>query len=41
MENIIKVGVGVMILNDNKILLGHRSKDRKDTGGIYLDSTRW
>jgi len=39
MENIIKVGVGVMILNDNKILLGHRSKDRKDTGGIFEPDT--
>ncbi len=39
MENIIKVGVGVMILDGNKILLGHRSKTRKDTGGIYEPDT--
>ncbi len=24
-----------MILNENKILLGHRAKNKKDTGGIY------
>ena len=35
MENNIKVGIGVMILNENKILLGHRVKNKKDTGGIY------
>lgn len=35
MENNIKVGIGVMILNENKILLGHRAKNKKDTGGIF------
>jgi ADP-ribose pyrophosphatase YjhB (NUDIX family) len=30
----IKVGVGVIIRDGNKILLGHRCKDKKDTGGI-------
>ena len=35
MENHIRVGIGVMILNENKILLGHRAKNKKDTGGIY------
>ena len=35
MENYIRVGIGVMILNENKILLGHRGKNKKDTGGIY------
>ena len=35
MDNVIKIGVGVMILEDNKVLLGHRSKNKKDTGGIY------
>lgn len=35
MENIIKVGLGVMIKNENKVLLGHRAKNRKDTGGIF------
>ncbi len=31
----IKTGVGVMLINDNKILLGHRVISSKDTGGIY------
>ncbi len=35
MDKQIKVGIGVMILDGNKILLGHRSKNKKDTGGIY------
>lgn len=35
MEQHIKVGIGVMILEGNKILLGHRAKNKKDTGGIY------
>ena len=35
MDKHIKVGIGVMILDGNKILLGHRAKDKKDTGGIY------
>ncbi len=35
MNNNIKVGIGVMILDGNKILLGHRSVNKKDTGGIY------
>ena len=35
MEQIIKTGVGVMLLNDNKVLLGHRVNRAKDTGGIY------
>lgn len=35
MDNHIKVGIGVMILDNNKILLGHRCKNKKDTGGIY------
>ena len=35
MEKYVKVGIGVMILDGNKILLGHRSKNKKDTGGIY------
>lgn len=33
--NNIKVGVGVMILIDNKVLLGHRNPKALDTGGIY------
>lgn len=35
MENVIKVGIGVMIKNGNKILLGHRCDNYKDTGGIH------
>lgn len=35
MENIIKVGIGVIIRDGNKILLGHRCNNYKDTGGIY------
>lgn len=35
MDNIIKVGIGIMILKNNKILLGHRVKNGDDTGGIY------
>ena len=35
MEKQIKVGVGVMIVEDNKILLGHRVEKAEDTGGIY------
>ena len=31
----IKVGIGVVILDDNKVLLGHRCTKGKDTGGIY------
>lgn len=33
--NYIKVGVGVIILDDDKILLGHRVNNYKDTGGIH------
>ncbi len=35
MENVIKIGIGVMILDGNKILLGHRVAKGNDTGGIY------
>ena len=35
MENFVRVGIGVMIKDDNKILLGHRTINRKDTGGIF------
>lgn len=35
MENVIKVGVGVMIKDGGKILLGHRVARYRDTGGIY------
>ena len=39
MDKIIKVGIGVMIKDGNKILLGHRSAKRKDTGGIFEPDT--
>ncbi len=35
MDKEIKTGVGVMLLQDNKVLLGHRLPNIKDTGGIY------
>ena len=35
MEKYIRIGIGVMILDGNKVLLGHRAKNKKDTGGIY------
>lgn len=35
MGDTIKVGIGVMIIKDNRILLGHRIAGGKDTGGIF------
>lgn len=35
MENVIKVGVGVVIEKEGFILMGHRVNNYKDTGGIY------
>lgn len=35
MEKVIKVGLGIMIIKDHQILLGHRIINGKDTGGIY------
>ena len=35
MEKVIRTGVGVMLINNNKILLGHRVNKAQDTGGIY------
>ena len=35
MPNQVKVGIGVIILDDNRVLLGHRAHDSQDTGGIY------
>ncbi len=39
MENYVRVGIGIMIKDGNKVLLGHRSKNRKDTGGIFEPDT--
>ena len=35
MNKYIKIGIGVMILDGNKILLGHRSKNKKAKGGSF------
>ena len=35
----IKTGIGVLILDGNKVLLGHRSVNMIDTGGIYEPDT--
>lgn len=35
MEKVIKVGLGIMIIKNHQILLGHRVVNGKDTGGIY------
>lgn len=35
MNKQIKTGIGVLIVDGNKILLGHRAKTAQDTGGIY------
>lgn len=35
MEKVIKVGLGIMIIKEHQILLGHRVVNGKDTGGIY------
>lgn len=35
MSSIIKVGIGVMILDEGRVLLGHRAVNKRDTGGIY------
>lgn len=34
-EKRVRVGIGVMVKDKNKILLGHRAKKREDTGGIF------
>ena len=35
MDGVIKVGLGIMIKDGDKVLLGHRSEKYGDTGGIY------
>lgn len=35
MEEIIRVGIGVLIVQNGRILLGHRVQNAADTGGIY------
>ena len=39
MDKHIKVGIGIMIKNKDKVLLGHRHTNQKDTGGIYEPDT--
>ena len=34
MNNVVRVGIGVMVIKDNQVLLGHRLAKREDTGGI-------
>ena len=34
MNNVVRVGIGVMIIDNGKVLLGHRLSKRSDTGGI-------
>lgn len=45
MDKYIKIGIGVMILDGNKILLGHRAKDKKrywwNIWSRLLDFARW
>ena len=40
MNNQIKVGLACIVRKDDKILLGHRSLNRKDTGGIH-EPDKW
>lgn len=35
MDRVIKIGLGIMIKDGNKVLLGHRCENYGDTGGIY------
>mgnify|MGYP000198168964 CR=1 FL=1 len=39
MDHIIQVGIGVLIVRENRVLLGHRVRKGKDTGGIYEPGT--
>lgn len=39
MDKQIKVGIGLMIKDNDKVLLGHRHAKQKDTGGIYEPDT--
>lgn len=39
MNDYIKVGIGVLLVVDDKILLGHRVENGIDTGGIYEPDT--
>ena len=38
MEKIIKVGIGVLLIKNNQILLGHRVKDGVDTGVYQVEN---
>lgn len=35
MDRVIKIGLGIMIKDGNKVLLGYRCENYGDTGGIY------
>ncbi|MBR0451278.1 MAG: GNAT family N-acetyltransferase [Oscillospiraceae bacterium] len=39
MSETVRVGLAVLILKEGKVLLGHRSATRKDTGGIFEPDT--
>jgi len=39
MDKQIKVGIGIMIKDNDKVLLGHRHTKQEDTGGIYEPDT--
>ena len=39
MSETVRVGLAILILKDGKVLLGHRSASRKDTGGIFEPDT--
>ena len=39
MSDTVRVGLAVLILKDGKVLLGHRSAHRKDTGGRFEPDT--
>ena len=39
MKETVRVGLAVLILREGKVLLGHRSAKRKDTGGIFEPDT--
>ena len=39
MSNTVRVGLAVLIFKGGKVLLGHRSATRKDTGGIFEPDT--
>ncbi|MBQ8994743.1 MAG: NUDIX domain-containing protein [Oscillospiraceae bacterium] len=39
MSSVVRVGLAILILKEDEVLLGHRSKTGKDTGGIFEPDT--